>query len=192
MSQPRLKVVDGEGKDGSKDFDPFKGEDNGYDVDKFYTSARDGAGNSETKYCKFSGSILGQIGALVSSRQIPQYKTEADFIRDACYHRLKHVGEMINDGRLIDAVNRAVKLDRIQARQIELAEFSAIVHTHEEAMQACVANEDVYLLEDLLSDAVSDWEELRPNYQRRLSVIIDKYRAELARLKERAKDSEGR
>lgn len=169
----------------SKAFDPFAGENKGYSRDNFYTAARDGAGNSETKYLKISGSILGQVGALVSSRQIPAYKTEADFIRDAVVHRLNDVGEMINDGKIAATINRAVKLDRIQQRQIELQEFAAVITNHEEVMAQCVQSEDDLLLEDLISDAESDYEELRPNYQARLTVVIDKYKAELQRLRER-------
>lgn len=177
----RLKVVKEEGT-----FDPFSGESKGYSRDNFYTSARDGAGNSETKYLKISGSILGAIGTLVSSRQIPAYKTEADFIRDAIRHRLKDVGDMLNDGALLSVVNRSVKLDRIQQRQMELQEFAAVIANHEEVMSQCVQSEDVMLLEDLIDDAESDMEELRPNYQARLQVIIEKFRLELDRLKAKA------
>lgn len=177
--QQGLRVV----KDsGEKSFDPFAGETKGYNREAFYTAARDGAGNSETKYLKISGSVLGQVGALVSGRLIPAYKTEADFIRDAIIHRLHDVGEMIEDGRILATINRAVKLDRIQQRQVELQEFAAIIATHEEAMQQCVVSEDAMLLADLIADAESDYEDLRPNYQARLSVVIDKYKGELDRL----------
>lgn len=167
------------------EFDPFKGESKGYRKDNFYTGAKDGAGNSETKYLKIGGSVLGQIGALVSGKQIPAYKTEADFIRDAIIHRLHEVGVMIEDGKILATVNRVVKLDRIQQRQVELQEFAAVVNNHEEVMAQCVQSEDVMLLEDLIADAESDIEELRPNYQARLMVTIDKYRNELEKMKAR-------
>lgn len=170
-----------------KEFDPFSGESKGYTKTHFYTSARDSNGNSETKYFKIAGSTLGRIGALVSSKQIPAYKTEADFIRDACIHRLQEVGEMLEDGEILEVVNRAVKMDRIQQRQIEMQDFAMIIASHEEVMAQCVQSEDVILLGDLIEDAESDYEDLRPNYQARLSVIIDKYKVELEKLKERTK-----
>jgi hypothetical protein len=178
--QQRLKVV---GEQSS--FDPFAGETKGYHRENFYTGARDGAGNSETKYLKISGSILGQIGALVSGRKVPAYKTEADFIRDAIVHRLHDVGVMIEDGTILSTVNRSVKLDRIQQRQVELQEFAAIINQHEESMAQCVQSEDDMLLEELINDAESDYEDLRPNYQARLTVVIDKYKTELKRLREK-------
>lgn len=188
MQRPqKLKVVaeqNGSRNGDSNSFDPFAGENRGYSRENFYTAARDGAGNSETKYLKISGAILGQIGALVSGRAIPSYKTEADFIRDAIVHRLHDVGEMIDNGQILATVNRGVKLDRIQQRQVELQEFAAVIANHEEVMAQCVQSADEMLLEGLISDAESDIEDLRPNYQVRLTVIIDKYKEELARLKE--------
>lgn len=169
---------------GEQSFDPFAGETKGYSRENFYTAARDGGGNSETKYLKISGAVLGQIGSLVSGRQIPAYKTEADFIRDAIVHRLRDVAEMVNDGAILSTVNRAVKLDRIQQRQVELQEFAAVIANHEEVMAQCLQSEDDLLLEDLIHDAESDYEDLRPNYQARLTVVIDKYKAELAKLRE--------
>lgn len=174
----RLRAVSKE----EKSFDPFAGETKGYQRDNFYTAARDGAGNSETKYLKISGAILGQIGSLVSGRQIPAYKTEADFIRDAIVHRLHDVGEAIDDGRILATVNRTVKLDRIQQRQVELQEFAAIIEQHEETMAQCVQSGDAMLLSDLIADAESDYEDLRPNYQVRLTTVIEKYKTELDKL----------
>lgn len=186
--QQGLRVVGqdsgGNGSNGSTAFDPFAGETKGYSRENFYTGARDGAGNSETKYLKVSGSILGQIGSLVSQRLIPAYKTEADFIRDAIVHRLHEIGEMVDDGVIIATVNRTVKLDRIQQRQVELQEFAAIIHSHEEVMAQCVQSSDDLLLEELILDAESDYEQLRPNYQARLSAVIDKYKDELKKLRE--------
>ena len=180
-SQPKLKVVADQAA-----FDPFAGESKGYSRENFYTGAKDGAGNSETKYLKIGGSVLGQIGALVSSKQVPAYKTEADFIRDAILHRLHDVGTMVKDGSILNAVNRTVKLDRIQQRQVELQEFAAIIHQHEESMAQCVQSDDDMLLEELINDAESDYEDLRPNYQARLTIVIDKYKAELKRLRNRS------
>lgn len=177
QTQPRLKVVN--------EHDPFKGENSGYSRDNFYVGAVDGSGGSETKYLKMAGSVLGQIGELVSSKLVPAYRTEADFIRDAVIHRLHDVNEMVSDSRIESVVNRMVMLDRIRARQVELAEFNSIVTNHEEAMQACVANEDTELLGDLISDAESDWEALRPSYQKRLDIVLEKYRVELAKLKDK-------
>jgi hypothetical protein len=37
----------------------------------------------------------------------------------------------------------------------------------------------------LINDAESDYEDLRPNYQARLTVVIDKYKTELKRLREK-------
>jgi len=165
------------------EFDPFKGESKGYSREHFYCSARDGAGNNETKYLKIAGSVLGQIGMIVSSKDIPVYKTEADFIRDAIVHRLHDIAEMLEDGRLMSSINRTVILNRIEQRQVELQEFNTIVHQHEEAMAQCVQSGDHEFLEELLSDAESDYEGLRDNYQARLMPIITKYKSELTRLR---------
>lgn len=171
-----LKVV---GDNDDRDlFDPFALDDRGYSRDNFYTKSTDGKGNSETKYMKLPPSFIARIGELVASRKVPAYRTDADFIRDAILHRLHDVSQMVKNGELESFVNRQVMLSRVASRREEMSEFNALVTTHEEAMTECVQTGDRPLLGELLNDAEHDLLNVRPAYQRRLRILVKRFRDE--------------
>lgn len=177
MPGQQLRLVKDANGDGGMS-DPFALSGEGYSPDKFYTRSTDGKGASETKYFKAVPSIMGSVGELVASRQIPQYKTEADFIRDAIYHRLKYVAEGLKDGRLEATINRALMLSRIQDIHQELSDMNTIVTQYEEVMSNCVQTQDWVTLEGSLDAAESDLATLKPAYAERLQRVIERYRAE--------------
>lgn len=188
--QPALRLVDmqgqGQGRNkgngGGEGFDPFGGEDNGYKRTNFYTRATDGKGNSDTKYVKMSPTILGAIGELIATRQIPGYKTEADLIRDAVVHRLHDLNEMIESKALEGVLNRVVMLARVQARQTEMAELQLLIDQHRDAMETAYQQKDTELLGELLDDAEHDMEQLRSAYQNKLRPVISEYREKIKHL----------
>lgn len=73
---------------------------NGYSIDNFYTRSTDGRGHSENVQAKLSPAMIGEINALVHSRELPGYKTVQDFIRDACVHRAKYVSDLLRSSRI--------------------------------------------------------------------------------------------
>ena len=62
-----------------------------YSLANFYTSATDAKGGSVHENFRLQAWISESIAQLVASRQIPQYKTKADFFRDAMVHRLSYL-----------------------------------------------------------------------------------------------------
>lgn len=176
-----LKLLDGGVNGNMTAPDLFAGEDKAYSVEKFYTRSTDGNGNSETKYLKMSGPLLAGIGQLISTNAIPAYRSDADFIRDAVLHRLKYINEKIKNGDIESIVNRTIILAHVQAKQMEVAEYTAIIASYEETMQSCVEVEDWILLDELIDAAQNDYEELRPAYKARMDRVLDKYKGELKR-----------
>lgn len=71
---------------------------NGYDIDNFYIRSTDSKGHSENVQARLSPAMVGELGALIHSQQLP-YRTVQDFIRDACVHRAKYVSDLISSGR---------------------------------------------------------------------------------------------
>lgn len=162
-------------------FDPFAPEDRGYSRTQFYIGSG-GRENGDSKSVRFPTWTIGPLGELIASRKVADYRTEADFWRDAAIHRLHDVAEMLDDDGLRMVVNRQIVLARIASRQTELAELNKIVSDFETTMRECVEAGDTGLLEVLLDDAEHDCGELRPVYRQKLSQVIDTYKVELAKM----------
>lgn len=184
VADRRLTVV-GE-QAGDMVFDPFQGsgKEKGYNRTDFYTSSG-GRENGESKNVRLPTWAIGPLGELIASRKVPDYRTEADFWRDAAIHRLHDVSEMLDDDGLKMLVNRQVILTRIASRQAELAELNKIVGDFEIAMRDCVQSGDTGLLAVLLDDANYDLNQLRPVYREKLGKLVDTYNEELRKMKQR-------
>lgn len=104
--------------------DPYALQDPGYNVDTFYTQA--GADSSGFRL-RISNENLSIISALVASKDIPELKTPADFVRDAIRHRLQYVAKNykvnhLRERLLLDmgASLAADRLERYAARRASL------------------------------------------------------------------------
>lgn len=179
MAAP-LRVVGGNSV--PDEYDPFATENNGYSVDAFYTRSTDGNGVSETKYVKLPPSLLAGIGDLVASRVIPEYRTEADVIRDAVYHRLHHVAMMKRDGKLVRLINRQIMLARASSHLHEMSELETLIEQHSAAMEQAAQTKDAEFLREIIECAEDDLNYLREAHKNRLQRVITDYRARLVTL----------
>jgi hypothetical protein len=176
MAEPKLRLVDGVTKSDSE-FDPFDFQKKGYSVDSFFTrSTGPNKEPGEVKYMKFSPTILGAIGTVVSSGVFPELRTDQDFIRDAVVHRLKYLNDKVKSGEVEERVAYHIKLARIEARQLEMAEIASMLATHADTMQMAADTGDVELLLELLNEAEGDMGDLRLVHQNMLNKIIEKYK----------------
>jgi hypothetical protein len=162
-------------------YDPFSTDDKGYDKNSFYTNGGN-RGDNEVKSIRLPMSTIAKIGEMIASRDVPAYKTEADFYRDAIVHRLHDVAEMRKNGDLLQFVNIQTMASRVAMRRDDMASLNQLVMSYEEAMGEALRMEDKPLLETLLGEAENDIEELRPTYQFKLRDIIKRYRGEYNRM----------
>ena len=69
----------------------------GYNPNAYYTQASDKKGHSAKMGVKIPVTIAGEVGVVVSSDKIPEYRTVQDFIRDAIIHRLHDIQQILDD-----------------------------------------------------------------------------------------------
>jgi hypothetical protein len=72
-----------------------------YSADRFYVDATDGRGNREKVQITIPPSLYHELGNMMAARTVPDYRTMADFFRDAAIHRLHYLKE--NDFELTPA-----------------------------------------------------------------------------------------
>lgn len=76
-------------------------QESGYSRDKFYTAATDGSNGSTQVHIKIPSSVAGELGSLVASRVIPDYRTAHDVIRNGLVHQLHYDMERVKDPAVV-------------------------------------------------------------------------------------------
>ncbi len=67
--------------------------------ERFVTNSTDSRGHSDTLRANVPQGWLAIIGQVVQAGKIPAYRTTADFVRDAIWHRLDYIaGKIVLDG----------------------------------------------------------------------------------------------
>lgn len=96
------------------------GGSNDYDPSQFYTHSRDKQKNkASARVIALPENIMAEIASAIASQKYPDYRTAADFIRDACVHRAHWLGENKDDARLLKAAEKD-KVERDIARGKEI------------------------------------------------------------------------
>ncbi len=93
-------------------------ENDDYDPTRFYTKSEDAKGHSYHARVNIPKPLAGEIAELISSGAVPQYRSVADVIRDAVYHRVKQISRLIDDGKLEQGADMAMLL----SEEIQLEE----------------------------------------------------------------------
>jgi hypothetical protein len=116
----------------------FTLDDPGYSPEKFYVKATDSKGHSANLRVHVPPIFAERVSALIASRTFPEYRTLADFVRDAMYHRLYQLEHRlyqfgVPDGLAMLAIKEeALRLDHL------LDEAQATVATVSKAVQRMV------------------------------------------------------
>lgn len=97
---------------------------NGYSREKFYTVSTNKKGFTSSIRVNVPPDVLSSIGALVASKDIPDYRTLQDFLRDALVHRLHDVNDMIAG----DFLHNATKMFLRMAEAERAAEHRAAIN----------------------------------------------------------------
>ena len=90
----------------------------GPDRNVFHTISTDGAGQRMDVRAKIPSSYMHLIGTMIARREIPQYNTIGDFVRDAIYHRIWDIAE----GRKLLAVD----VERLKVEEMQEATEAAL------------------------------------------------------------------
>lgn len=71
-------------------------EESGYSEEEFYVKSKDDQGHSTYARVRFADHVFAQMGVLIQSKEIPEYRTIQDLIRDSVVHRLQYLSRTRN------------------------------------------------------------------------------------------------
>lgn len=166
-------------------YDPWATQDTkSYSLDEVYSRSTDGRGHSANLgQVKVSPEMAGEIGALVASGVIPEYRTAQDFVRDAVVHRLAYWAEKQKNGDLQRRVTIEAMMARRDRQKAEIDNMTGLLEKTENTLWAARTAEDWAMLEAIVAEAEGDIELVHEPYKGKLMAIVKKYQDELKRRK---------
>lgn len=171
--------------------DPWSLSSTNYSQENFYVRATDGNGHDATLQTKVSPALLGEIQRLVQSREIPQYRTYADLVRDALVHRLRYLADEYPGAVNLHALEieqRQAEVDRVLGeREAWDKLLTDLERTLAKLIQLNELDEAEWLMEQNEYN-----ESMSLPYLARLNKTLGKYRAEVRYARENAQRDAGR
>lgn len=148
----------------------WKLDDGEYSVDRFYVQSTDGKGHGDEVRVRVPPYLASQLQAIFESRTFPKYRTVADIVRDAIYHRLRYL-ELRQHGEASDALKLIGFQERLrqnrEAFETATASVNALSQTVEELLRAGAEPRARSLVADALEQAPAD-ADVRAHYLRQL------------------------
>jgi len=145
-----------------------------YDPTKFYTRSSDKQGHSTHLRVNIPKPLAGEMGELIASAAVPQYRRPEDVVRDAIMHRVKQISRMVDDGKLEQAVDMAMLLAEEEQLVAEAVHAEELIAAMKVNAQRLLSRDSIEQLRKYLAqrrDRIDTIPELyQPEY---LEVIAD-------------------
>ena len=155
-------------------------DDGAYSVDNFYTKSKDMQGHSTVYHVRLPDYVAGEIGSMIESRRIPDYRTAADLIRDAITHRLHYLSQRATLPALEGLVNRIAIENKTAQYQEELDAFRELTNEIRDTCQKGFMEGDHDHLYDYIDQQGQLVESLREPFRSRIITVLNEYSQRLA------------
>jgi|DewCreStandDraft_5_1066085.scaffolds.fasta_scaffold01803_14 hypothetical protein len=106
--------------------DDWETETASYSPDKFYTKSTDGKGHSETIYLKIHPTLARLMAEIIQSREIPEYRTAQDLIRDAVVHRIHYLRSRLAEKK-VTVLKRIEAIQNLLAHEEMMAQYQEVI-----------------------------------------------------------------
>lgn len=169
---------------GEGSYDPFTmNDDKDYKPTNVYARSTDGQGHSTNMQVRVPPTISTEISALIASQVIPEYRTAADFIRDAVIHKMYEVSQRKKLGDLERRVTIQMRLARVEAWQEEMETMQKMEAEQTDTIKKALDLRDMDMVERLLELAQENLEFMRDPYAASMRRNITEFKKDFRRLK---------
>lgn len=171
--------------------DPWSLSSNSYALTNFYIRATDGNGHDSVIQTKVSPALLAQMQHVIQTRSVPQYRTNADIVRDALIHRLRWLHDEYDptiDLHSLEIEQRQAQIDNLRT---ERASWEKLLADLEKQLSDLIGYNELDEAEWLIEQNMEN-EAMTPPFLLRLNKILSKYRAEVKSIRKSALDAAGR
>ncbi len=182
-------------------FHSQKTEDNGawdtdnsnswYDPKRFFTFGEDRKGHSAKITVLIPKNLAGEIGRLIDSGDIPEYRSRTHFVRDAIYHRAKQVAEWLSRGELEDQTDLAMLISEEMALQHQREEIENLIYAIRQNAQDAMMRGDYEFLREYLKSRSAAADRIPVRYRDKYLATIREYKEKLREMSRDLKKAEG-
>lgn len=159
--------------------DPWVLSGDGYSPERFYVRSTDGHGHDTTITVKISPALMGQLQHIIQSRQVPDYRTNADVVRDALIHRMRwlhdNMSSVVNLADL-EVEQRQAELDRVATQRDA---WNHYLQTLDEQLTDLIRNREFDEAEWIM-DQNTDVEAMTPPFLKKLGMILAEHQRMIA------------
>lgn len=148
-----------------------------YSPDKFYTRATNQKGFKDNIRLSLPPEMLGQIQAWVQGKEIPAYKTQQDFVRDAIFHRLKFLAGWKGTPAQQKAIERSLYRERLAHLHEEMETNDEIVAGLRESINQARFSNNKKLIKDLCEAAETDLHTIPDPWREKIAATIQEARS---------------
>ncbi len=158
-----------------------------YDPFRFYTFSQDKHGHSGTLHVPFPKPLLAEMAALASSGVVPAYRGANDIVRDAVYHRVKQIAQMVDAGELEVSVDMAMLMSDEMKIQNDAQEAANLIAAMKENAQGIYAREGTDGLRLYLAQREEDLDSIPAPFREEYQGVIETFKPKLEPKKRRRK-----
>lgn len=163
--------------------DPWTLSGAGYSPDSFFTRATDGNGHDTTIHVKVSPALMAQITEVRESKDIPDYRTIADIVRDSVIHRLNYLSSngftgAVDMGQL-ELEQKQAMLDKARDQR---ARWKMYLDDLDECVGAAIDSRDLDEAKYLLEESEVFEGVMSPSALGRLKEIMRRHGREIKRV----------
>jgi len=153
-------------------------EDAGYSEENFYTHAKDKQGHSVQINTKFPDYIVAAISELVQSKEIPEYATAQDFVRDSVHHRL-HWCAKNRSRRISRLLPVMISIQESENQIKEVESLNDMVEKIRESCEKLYNFQDYEKLRGYIDRQKDNIEGIRDPYWGKAAKILEEYEKRL-------------
>jgi hypothetical protein len=153
-----------------------------YREDRIYTRSVDQRGFGTSVRAKVPPDIAAEMSKIVAKEWVPEYRTTADFVRDAIVHRLHYWSERITDKQLQRVVSSERRAAMLEHATREVQNMQAMVLAFEDSFRVALQAGDNEILEDLMTHITESILVAREPYAGKLRAIQHNYEDAISRV----------
>lgn len=150
-------------------------ESEGYDPSNFYTASTDGKGVTASIRINVPPAVSAEISAMIQSGKVGDYRTAADFWRDAGTHRLHWLAAYMKDPRLNNFVSMQMRLAERERQMHEMEDLEVYLQRTEELLSKARRRGDMDMVSQVVEENRKMAEGIREPYRGMIRKVFAGY-----------------
>jgi len=149
--------------------------DGGYDIENFYTRASDKHGHGSQFRVRLPTDVAGMVARIIADPTLPQFRTAADFLRDAAFHRLQYLNRKVSEGAYSEDLTLAIVRHNATKRKQDYEAAQEHVQDIEDMLSKYRLTGQWGEMHDLIEEQIEAVHLLPPDAKKRMTELLERH-----------------